>query len=314
MSSYETNTGAMRTITAFFANRGDADAAVEALVSEGFNRSQISVVAGSEGTETNISTTDHTRDEGGFWESLKDMFLPNEDRHVYAEGLRRGGYLVSLVTTGDNYDRALDILDDEGTIDLDERETAWRSEGWSGYTGADYTDTARSTGLMPGEADTGLGTAAAATATDYAAKDYAGTARTGATGQDDVIQVAEEQLRVGKREVSQGRVRVRSYVVETPVNEQVSLREEHVSIERRPVDRALTGNEALFQDRTIEVEQTSEEAVVSKDARVVEELVVNKDVGQRTETISDTVRRTEVEVEDERGNVVGGTTRKPGIV
>ena len=65
----------------------------------------------------------------------------------------------------------------------------------------------------------------------------------------------------------------------------------------------------MFQDRTIEVEEKSEEAVVSKDARVKEELVVKKDVEQRTETVSDTVRRTEVEVEDERGRTTGtGTT------
>ena len=117
-----------------------------------------------------------------------------------------------------------------------------------------------------------------------------------------------EEIRVGKREVSRGRVRVHSYVVETPVTEQVNLREERVHVERRPTDRPLTGDERLFQDRTIEVEETAEEAVVSKDTRVREELVVGKDVEERTQTVSDTVRRTEVEIEDERGNRISGTT------
>ena len=67
------------------------------------------------------------------------------------------------------------------------------------------------------------------------------------------------------------------------------------------MDRPVTASdEALFRDRTIEASERGEEAVVSKEARVKEELVVNKDVRERTETVSDTVRRTEVEVEDER--------------
>jgi stress response protein YsnF len=97
---------------------------------------------------------------------------------------------------------------------------------------------------------------------------------------------------------------VRSYVVETPVNEQVNLREERVHVERRPVDRPVGAADNLFRERTIEAEERSEEAVVAKDARVKEELVVKKDVGQRTETVSDTVRHTEVEIDDERGNAV----------
>ena len=114
--------------------------------------------------------------------------------------------------------------------------------------------------------------------------------------------MTEEQLTVGKRDVAHGRVRVRSYVVETPVQEQVNLRQEHVSIERRPVDRAAGAGDNLFRERTVEAEERAEEAVVAKEARVKEELVLKKDVNQRTETVSDKVRRTEVEVEDERAN------------
>jgi uncharacterized protein (TIGR02271 family) len=85
---------------------------------------------------------------------------------------------------------------------------------------------------------------------------------------EGVIPVVEEELRVGKRDVHQGEVKVKSHVVETPFTEQVNLQQERVSVERRPVDRPLSGNERAFQDRTIEVEQRGEEAVVSKDARV----------------------------------------------
>lgn len=122
----------------------------------------------------------------------------------------------------------------------------------------------------------------------------------GAGNREGVIPVVEEELRVGKRDVDQGGVKVKSHVVETPVTEDVSLKQERVSVERRPVNRPLSANERAFQDRTIEVEQRGQEAVVSKEARVTEEVVVNKDVRERNQKVSDTVRRTEVEVEDER--------------
>ena len=111
------------------------------------------------------------------------------------------------------------------------------------------------------------------------------------------IPIVEERLVVGKREVDRGGVRVRSYVVETPVSEQVSLREENVDVQRRTVDRPLTDADDAFRERTIEMTETGEEAVVGKQAVVTEEIGLKKDVGQRTEEVRDTVRHTEVEVE-----------------
>ena len=120
----------------------------------------------------------------------------------------------------------------------------------------------------------------------------------------------EEELRIGKRDVSNGRVKVRSYVTETPVSENVSLRNENVEVTRGTVDQPLTGTEDAFVDRTIEAEEHREEAVVSKDARVVEEISLRRTAEQREETISDTVRKTEVEIDDERDSGVrtDGTT------
>ena len=112
--------------------------------------------------------------------------------------------------------------------------------------------------------------------------------------------MVEEELRVGKREVGRGSVRVRSYVRERPVEEQVALRQERVSIERRPVDRELRAGDPAFEERTIEAVERGEEAVVSKTARVVEEIAVRTDVDTETETVRDTVRRQDVEVEDDR--------------
>ena len=123
------------------------------------------------------------------------------------------------------------------------------------------------------------------------------------------IPLIEEQLRVGKRSVERGGVRVRAYTVETPVNEQISLREEHVNVERHRVDQPLSAASGdAFQERTIELSETTEEVVVAKEARVVEELVINKEATERTETISDKVRHTEVDVERLPGST---TTDRP---
>jgi len=309
-------------VTAFFDSRTDAEEAVSRLRSAGVARESIRLVPGNERDSDESGGTSSTPSLGdasvGFWESLRDLFLPDEDRHTYAEGLRRGGFLLSVSATDAEYERVLDILDDEGTIDIDERADTWRAEGWSGSATSDALSGATAnltTGSGAGATARPASSAVRSTSPASTSSAFEGSGSAGlrdtttdrSSERDQVIPVAEERLNVGKRDVSHGRVRVRSYVVETPVTEHVSLRQEHVDVERRPVDRTTTSAEDAFQERTIEVDERSEEPVISKEARVREELVVKKDVKQRTENISDTVRSTEVEVEDERGNRTGGT-------
>jgi uncharacterized protein (TIGR02271 family) len=112
------------------------------------------------------------------------------------------------------------------------------------------------------------------------------------------VPVVEEQLEVGKRQVNRGGVRVHSHIVEEPVQESVHLREERVIVERRPVSRDATEEDlADFKEGSIEIHETVEEAVISKRRRVVEEIVIGRETRDRTETISETVRRTQVDVE-----------------
>ena len=178
--------------------------------------------------------------------------------------MNRGHVLLTAHIDDAQTDAAIRVLDETGAIDVDEAQNEWKGEGW----------------------------AAPAQATGYAA----------GAASDEAIPIVEERLVVGKREVERGGVRVRSYVVETPVSEQVSLREETVNIERHPVDRALTGAEDAFRDRTIEMTETAEEAVVAKTATIKEELTIRKDVSERTQEINDTVRHTEVDVERTAGS------------
>jgi uncharacterized protein (TIGR02271 family) len=122
----------------------------------------------------------------------------------------------------------------------------------------------------------------------------------GQRDRDEVaIPVVEEQINVGKRVVEKGGVRVKSNVEEVPVEGDVNLREEHVRVERRPVDRPLNQADAdAFREGTIEVSERAEVPVVDKRARVVEEVVVGKEVREHQERISDTVKRTDVDVEE----------------
>jgi uncharacterized protein (TIGR02271 family) len=198
---------------------------------------------------------------GGLVGVLVGLGIPKEEAEPYAEAVRRGGYLVIVNAAADeDAGRAADILDRHDPVDIEERAEYWRQSGWQGY--------------------------------DPKAGPY-----TGPNLSEEKIPVVEEQLKVGKREVERGGVRIRSYVVEKPVEADVSLREEQVHVSRTPVDRPATGEDIAAGERVIEATEVVEEPVVGKEQRVVEEVAVEKHVRERKEHVSDTVRRTEVDVE-----------------
>jgi len=159
-------------------------------------------------------------------------------------------------------------------------------------------------------------------AADVAGQGGRNVGQPGATRSDEqAIPLAEETLRVGKRVVQGGRVRVRSYVIETPVQERVTLRDERVEVERRPINRAADASAGdLFAERSIEAEERQEEAVIAKDVRIREEVVLKRESEERTETIDETVRRTEVEIEHDASTTetapgsIEPALRDPGIV
>ncbi|TDH27073.1 DUF2382 domain-containing protein [Segetibacter sp. 3557_3] len=123
--------------------------------------------------------------------------------------------------------------------------------------------------------------------------------RTGSGESSQTIPVIQEELQVGKREVETGRVRLRSRIVEDQVQEDVQLREEKVRVVTTPVDRPA--NSADIKEESIELTERSEVPVVEKEARVVEEVSLDKEVTEREKTITDTVRNTEVDIEKTDG-------------
>jgi hypothetical protein len=132
---------------------------------------------------------------------------------------------------------------------------------------------------------------------------------------EERIPIVEEELRIGKRALVRGGARVHSFMEEVPVTEQVELLEERTSIEHRPVNRRLTEEEiaasGLLQDRVVEIAQMREEAVITKEAFVREELVVKKTIEKRVEQVHETIRRTAVEMERLEPELAGGAEDRP---
>jgi uncharacterized protein (TIGR02271 family) len=297
----------MMTLTALYDERVEADQAVERLTREaGVAPADVTVMAQKAAASGSSATSGGTGEASGFFASMKELFMPDDDRHAYSEAIRRGGFLLTARVEEGSAEHAMGILEEHGAVDLDDRQETWRSEGWTGHQHPTAAQT-----LADGTVVAATG-AATGGATTTPAPAPPATGAQGAGTEEETIALVEERLRVGKRSVEGARVRVRSYVVETPVQEQVSLHEESISIERRAVDRPVgDADQDAFRERSFEATETVEEAVVSKTARVVEEIVVGKSATDRVETVRDTVRRTEVEVEDDRTTGTG-TAAKPG--
>lgn len=258
-----------KTIVGCFDSATEARAVEAELIAEGLDSSRIHMMSQS-------SQRSAQQDEPGIWESIKDAFgfADESDRATYGEAARRGSTIVSVDADDARADEIATVMRRHHVVDLDARTDQWRQQGWAGVQSAGS--------LQAGK-----------TGAQGSAGRQASTVRQG----KETIPVVEEELRVGKRPVQKGGVRVYSHVTERPIEEKVQLREEHVNVERRPVDRPVTNADQAFRERAIEARESAEEAVVDKKARVVEEVTLNKDVQQREQTIRDKVRRTDVDVE-----------------
>jgi len=272
------------TVVGVFEDYSSAERASRQLTEEGIPRTAIQVqsnfrtgAAGSIGDDTGSSS----QHEGGFMGWWHSLFNDDDDvrRHGgdYAEAVRRGNAVVTVTGTREIVDRAADIMNSAGAIDVDQRVAGWRESGYTGYdanAGAyDYNQATEERNRTSGDRD-----------------------RT--SGERTTIPVVQEELQVGKRVVKRGGVRVYSHMVEQPANEQITLREEHARVERRPVDREVSDADVRnMRDQSIEVTETAEEAVISKRARVREEVAVGKETTERTQQVKDTIRHTEVNVE-----------------
>ena len=274
---------AQHTVVGIFDNASQAQQAVEQLVNNGFDRSQVDLSAGMRGQPTDSSAVipdRHVNTSGTRTEELVDdtkdvgssigNFFSNlfggdddEDTRKYAQVASEGSVVMVHAQTEEEAERAADLLDEAGAVDVNERAAAY---GYTNATAAPVVDTTLPATTIDG---------------------------------NHTIQVIEENLAVGKRTVDTGGVRVRSRIVARPIEENIRLREERVTVQRTPVNRPATSADLnAFQDGQIELTERAEVAVVAKTANVVEEISVGKVATEREEVIRDTVRKTEVDVEN----------------
>jgi uncharacterized protein (TIGR02271 family) len=284
-----------QTIVAVYDRRTDADAAVRDLAAASVPSGSIS--RHENGTETTTETA--APREEGFWASLFGSH-PDHDTSVYDRSIENGSSVVAVRVASDQVDHISSILETHNPIDIEERSAQYS------------TSRAATTSTMSPPSVTGsLGTAGSL---DTAGS--LGTVGTPVTTADTAsetgaMQLTEETLAVGKRAVGGATTRVRRFVVETPVQEQVSLRDEAVTLERHPVTDSRPVGAGDFTDKVLEMTEMSEQAVVSKTARVVEEVNLRKDVTDRVETVKDTVRRDEVEIEKVPGEKITAAAAAP---
>lgn len=276
------------TVIGLFNNRNEAQAAKQELNQKGF-------------TEGNIDVS-HRRASGGKTSgATEDVSTTATTAHVEITD-SVGNFFSSLFggdeTTARNYSNAAGDADAILTVHADSVEKAREAAAILDRNGAIDIDAASSQHAERASTET------TQTTTATAARDTAHTAETTARNVTDTqgettIPVIEEQIQVGKREVETGGARIRSRIIEKPVEASVRLREEHVVLNRHAVDRAVTDADlSSFKEGEISITERAEVPVVAKEARVVEEVVVGKNVTERQETIRDTVKRTDVEVEE----------------
>jgi stress response protein YsnF len=274
-----------QTVIGLFEHESDAQKAIQRLDEIGISQDQVDLSRGNSNRATTSTVSESSRsdrnDDNAITRFFKNLFGDdNDDADRYATIGNQGYSIVTVhANSEDDAERAADILDDCGAIDVDE--TAQRYSNQPNISGQSYSGTNEGTYSGTDQRQT-----------------YTGTDR-GDTDRDVTIPKIEEELHVGKRTVEGGGVRVKSRIVEKPVEESIRLREEHVRVDRQPVNRPVSdADRAAFQEQDIELTERSEVPVVNKEARVVEEVRISKEVSERNETIRDTVRNTEVEVDE----------------
>ncbi|MFB9240249.1 YsnF/AvaK domain-containing protein [Massilia antarctica] len=278
------------TLVALFDHRGNAQQALDDLVASGFSRQSMRLSDGGPGEPGRAA---HGGEDESLGSSIKHFFSDlfggerSEHARMYSEALARGHYVLTLTAPNEpEVERAADIVERHGPVDIDEHSGQWQGA----MQGGDAMRT------QPMSQQSAFGSAQGGGAGNAQGRPMDGSQQRAADTR--AIPVIQEELKVGKREVQRGGVRIYQRIVETPVSESIGLREEHINVERRAVDKMVDPADiAAFQENTIELRETAEEAVVEKTARMVEEVIVGKQVTQRQEQINDTVRHTEVDIE-----------------
>ena len=244
---------AYETLVAVFDTPAHAAAAADALKAGGFHEDDMSVFD-NDRLSAGTSALAQSVKEAGLWHRLFGGKVLEHEAAVYGQTIARGGTVISLRMLDSEVAHATGILDLHRPIDVHDR--------------------AVTSGIAPAaKIETAAKTIAAAPIT--VEQKVAVPPRIAET-HVEILRLAEEQLQVGKQMVETGRTRVRRFTTEREVSADVTLHEEHAEVMRRAITDPAYVGDVDWEDRTIEVVETAEQALVNKTTRVVEEISLRK--------------------------------------
>ncbi len=278
-------------LVAVYVSRRDAEPVRDRLIEFGIPATDIrlsSADADASAASAHTGAASHERHES-FWDWLFGSDVPEHDRGWYHANLREGRTALSvLIRNNTERERVTDILEEFNPVHMDD-------------------------GTETGTAPVSMGAEKGEYAPAGSSQMRAGAPKLPKEG-EQVIPVVKEELAVGKQ-ARERHYRIRTYVVETPIEQQVSLRDERVIVERRPASGTVRSDADALREREFDVVERREEPVVEKRVRPVEEVVIHREANERVETVRDTVRETKVDVDKgpaERRVDVAGTAPSNG--
>ena len=247
-------------IVTLYDTLGHAETARRNLESAGFPANEISMI-----TSKSLDLTGDKLREPGLWHRLFGRDVQEHEATLYGRTISSGGAVLTVRVPESDVAKATAILNAPQAVDVYKR--------------------AEQEGLLKTEA---AAKPAPAMATRAVGSTFPG---------EETIALAEEEINIEKRMIQDGMTRVRRFVVETPIEKQITLHEEHAKVIRRAITDPNYVRNIDWTDKTIEVKETIEEPVVTKSAHVAEEVVIQREGRDQVKTVRDKVRRQKIEVE-----------------
>ncbi|NIY48500.1 YsnF/AvaK domain-containing protein [Cedecea colo] len=295
-------------IVTAFTQPQQAEVAKEKLIAEGISGDDIDIISGER-----LRVEDKEIRHPSFWQRLFGDDVDDDYASEYNKAIRAGGVLLIARVDKDDADRIETLLDNcasdyatgSGVGDdvygknfLGETDdVASRPIGQDIATDPTLRDEDVVAKTLPGDADYVSGRTASADIAGGVTDDVQTNQAYRESDNRETLTLAEEEIDVGKRRVSDGKVRLRRYTVEDEVAEDISLTEQHADVFRSALNEPAYLNDVDWSEKTLEVEESHEVPTVNKTAHVREEVGLRTETTARDETVKDTVRRQEVEVD-----------------
>ncbi|RRZ96848.1 YsnF/AvaK domain-containing protein [Erwinia sp. 198] len=306
-------------IVTAFNEVSQAEAAKQKLIVEGIAEKNIDIISGER-----LRVEDKEIRHPSFWQRLFGDDVDDDYASEYSKAIRSGGVLLTVRAPKDEADHIEQELSafaaDYSSLSHTDRDPVNRN----------YAGETNDRGLLTGDQTGALNTTTAPLsntgATGTLADDTLINERDSLRNEQDSLlnrdrtdlavsetdrdslKLAEEQVDIGKRQINDGSVRLRRFTVEDEVAEDVSLYDQHAEVFRHAVDEPAYLNDVDWSEKTIEVEESHEIPTVAKTARIKEEVGLRGEETARVETVKDSVRRQEVEVEHTNENRANNLT------